>query len=181
MIVAHHGVPLSKTIVNAHILMGGDCMSKIVTKHAAIACNPVQYLKNFWENSIMFDQDQDLAERYLVRLWAGARFMTAAKTVDELSVESYTTGKAGIDNLPPTSSAILVHIHCTALLVHRACHLLTVAMDREPRLNLLEHGGKEQFRMLLPSKGLMALPQHVLTTCSCSAKCKNRWCGCFSA
>ena len=102
-------------------------------------------------------------------------------TFNELRVERYTSGKTGIDNPPPTSCVIRVHTHRAALLVHRACHLLTAAMDTEPRLDPLEHGWEEHFGMLLPSKGLMALPPRVLTTCSCSTKCKNRRPGCFSA
>ena len=63
-IAAHHGTPLSKTIIKAHILTGDDCMSKIGTKHAAITSDPVQYLTSF----VMTDQDRDQAEWYLVRV-----------------------------------------------------------------------------------------------------------------
>ena len=62
-----------KTILEAHILTGEDCMSKIGTKHAAIHLNPEQYLTNFGENSEPSDTDMALAEEFLVKCWAGVR------------------------------------------------------------------------------------------------------------
>jgi hypothetical protein len=104
------GEPMAKTVIKAHILTGDDCMSKIGTKHAAIVSDPVQYLMNFGEENSLSDQDAALAEKYLVRVWAGARSKTNAETFDQLRIESYTSGSIGIDALPPTSSVVRGHI-----------------------------------------------------------------------
>ena len=82
---------LSRTIIKAHILSGNDCLSKVGSKHAAIMLNPVQYLVNF-ADGILTDQDIALAERYLVRVWAGVRSTTTAETFDELRLEAYLKG-----------------------------------------------------------------------------------------
>ena len=58
------GASLSKTLIKAHILTGDDYISKVWTKHAAMAFDPVQYLT---------EQAAALADKYLVRVWTGAR------------------------------------------------------------------------------------------------------------
>ena len=52
--VSHLGEPLAKTVIKikAHISTGDDCMSKVGTKHAAVVCDPVQYLTNCGETGI---------------------------------------------------------------------------------------------------------------------------------
>ena len=47
--------------------------------------------------------------------------------------------KAGIDALPPTSSEIRGHIHRGDFLVNRACRLLATDVERDARLELVEH------------------------------------------
>ena len=133
-------------------------MSKVGTKHAAMASDPVQYLTNFGDADIFTEQGAALAEKYLVRGWAGARSSTTAVTFDDLRVENYTCANAGIDALPPTSSVIRGHIKRGAFLVHRACHLLATAKEPEERLAPLEHGWEDHSGTLLPSKCLK--PQH---------------------
>lgn len=114
--IAQLKTPLAKTMIKAHILTGDDCMSKVETKHAAVACDPIQYLTNFGET----EQDEALAEKYLVRVWAGDRSTTTTETFDQLRLENYTSASAGIDFLPPTSSVIKGHIRRGAFLVHNA-------------------------------------------------------------
>ena len=128
-------VSLAKTVIKAHILSGDDCMSKVGSKH-----DPVKYLSNFGEESILTEQDISCAEKYLVRVWAGVRSKTTAETFDELRFENYIGGATGIDSLPPTSSVIRGHIHHGAFLIYKACNLLNISnahiMDAEP----LNHG-----------------------------------------
>lgn len=81
-------------------------MSKVGTKHAAMASDPVQYLTNFGEADTLSEQDIALAERYLVRVWAGVRSATTAETFDQLRMENYTSASDRIDSLPPTSSTV---------------------------------------------------------------------------
>ena len=100
------GPSLSKTVIKAHILTGDDFKIKVGTKHAAMASDPVQYLANFGKTDTLTEQDAAFAEKYLVRVWAGARSTTTAKTFDDFRLEIYTSGSAGIDALPPTSSGI---------------------------------------------------------------------------
>ena len=59
-------------------------MSKVGTKHAAVECDPVQYLTNFAENDVLSEQDIQLGEHYLVRVCAGVRSKTMCTTFDEL-------------------------------------------------------------------------------------------------
>jgi hypothetical protein len=179
--VSQLGASLAKTVIKAHILTGDDCMSKVGTKHAAMACDPVQYLTNFGEKEILLEQDAALAEKYLVRVWAGARSSTTTETFDQLRVENFVSASAGIDALPPTSSEIRGHIQRGAFLVYQACHLLATADERDARMEPLQHGWEEHFGALLPSKFLKPLPQSLLTICKCAGKCDTRRCGCRSA
>ena len=99
----------------------------------------------------------------MVHVWASARSTATAETFDQLRVDNYTSDRSGIDALPPTSSVIRGHMRRGALLVHRACHLLTTADERESRLDPVEHGWEEKFGTLLASKCPNRLPQNVVT------------------
>ena len=67
------GRTLCLSFLKAHVLTGDDYMSRIGTKHAALASNPSQLLANFAETDVLSDEDLHMAERFLVRAWAGAR------------------------------------------------------------------------------------------------------------
>ena len=111
----------------------------------------VQYLTNFGEADTLSEQDTALAEKYLVRVKAGARSSTAKESFDDLRGKMYITS-FGIDTLPPTTSVIRGHIQRAAFLVHSACTLLTTAKERREREEPLKHGWEENFGALLPSK-----------------------------
>src|SRR5277367_5038206 len=113
-------------------------MSKVGIKHAAMIYDPVQYLTNFGETSILLEQDAALAEKYLVRVWAGAISTTTSDTFDQLRVDNFISANAGIEALPPTSSEIRGHILRGAFLVHRACHLLVTAGEPNAKLEPLK-------------------------------------------
>jgi len=66
-------------------------MSKIGTKHASMARDPVKYLNNFGEIHTLLEQDTELAKKCLVRVWAGARSTTTCETFDQFRAESYLT------------------------------------------------------------------------------------------
>ncbi|KAH3698913.1 hypothetical protein DPMN_073858 [Dreissena polymorpha] len=76
---------------------------------------------NFGETDTLSEKDEALAEKYLIRVWAGARSMTTAETFDHLRLENYTSATAWLDCLPPTSSVIKGHIRGGAFLIHREC------------------------------------------------------------
>ena len=48
--VQNQSVSLAKMELKLHILMGGDCMSKMGSKHAGLKCDPARYISNFAEN-----------------------------------------------------------------------------------------------------------------------------------
>jgi hypothetical protein len=158
-------------------------MSKIGTKHGAMVCDPVKYLKHFGETENLSENDAALAEQYLVRLWAGARSNTTGQTFDQLRVENYIGASGGIEAIPPTSSEIRGHIKRGAFLVHKTCQLLATAAANESdaRLQPSRYGWEEHFGTLLPSKCMKPLPRSLLTTCECAGKCKSRRYGCRSA
>ena len=60
--VSQFGAPFAKTVIRGHILTGDDYVRKVGTKHAAMACSPVQYLTNFGETDPLLEQDVVLAE-----------------------------------------------------------------------------------------------------------------------
>ena len=155
-----------------------DCMSKVGTKHAAMVSDPVRFLTNFGEEDTLSEQDKTLAEKYLVRVWAGVRSATKANTFDELRFEAYTSASVGIDSFPPTSSIINGHIHRGAFLVYKACHLLATDNENVPRLEPSEHGWENHCGALLPSKCLRPLPPHTIRVCKCTSKCDSRRFGC---
>ena len=179
--VSQLGAPVVKTVIKAYILTGDDCMRKVGTKHAAMTCYPVQYLTNFGETDTLSDQDVVLADMYLVRVWARARSTTTAHTFNQLRVEQYTSSRAGIDALPPTSSEIRGHIHRGAFLVNRACRLLATDNEREASLEPGEHKWEEHFGTLLHTKCMKRLPQNVVAIGRCAGKCDTQRYGCRSA
>ena len=179
--VSQIGAPVVNTVIKAHILTGDDCMRKVGTKHAAMTCDPVQYLTNFGETDTLSDQDVVLADMYLVRVWARARSTTTAHTFNQLRVEQYTSSMAGIDALPPTSSEKRGHIHRGAFLVNRACRLLATDNEREASLEPVEHEWEEHFGTLLHTKCMKRLPQNVVAICRCAGKCDTQRYGCRSA
>ena len=118
----------------------------------------------------MSEQDAALGEKYLVRVWSGARSNTTCYTFDQLRLVTYLSASVEIDALPPTSSEITGHIERGAFLVHRAINLL-VTVNEPSQLEPLEHEWEEHFGVLLPSKCLKPLPRDLLTTCNCAGKC----------
>ena len=110
----------------------------------------------------------------------GVRSNTTTETFDDLRLENYSSARAGIDALPPTSSVIRGHIQRGAFLVHRAFHLFETAKEPMARLGPLEHGWEEHFGTLLLSKGLKPLPPSQPTVCKCVGNCETRQCSCWS-
>ena len=107
--VSQLGPSLAKTVIKAHMLTGDDCMSKVGSNHAAMACDPVHYMTSFGQTDTLLEQDTELADKYLVRVWAGSTI--TCETFDQFRAESYLTQTVGIDALPPsTSSEIGGHV-----------------------------------------------------------------------
>lgn len=171
------GEGLSKVIVKAHILTGDDALSKIGTKHAALSCNPEHYLSNFAQSSMLTDENFTEAEKYLVRVWAGAKSKSESKTFDQLRVEVQlraTTPKS-LDALPPTSSAIHSHIRRAFYCIRKVLCLLDVT---QPDIDPTRYGWMKDNDTLLPEKGLNPLPPKMLFVCKCRGKCDSARCLC---
>ena len=168
------GTAFSKAILKAYILTGNDSISKVGTKHSAMTCDPVQYLTNFGEEAVLSEQDFALAERFLVRVWAGVRSKTTAETFDQLRLENFVNGSS-LESLPPTSSVINGHLKRGFFLVKQACNLLKNPNNSD---DPLEHGWVERFGMLLPDKNLKSLPEFVLKICKCQKSCESKNCRC---
>ncbi|KAH3725180.1 hypothetical protein DPMN_051015 [Dreissena polymorpha] len=79
---------------------------------------------NFGETDTLSEQDKALADKYLVRVWSGARSTTTAETFDHFRIENYNSASAGLDCIPPTSSVIKGNIRRGAFLIRNACKLL---------------------------------------------------------
>ena len=81
-------------------------MRKVGTKHAAKACNPVQYLTKFGETDTLSDQAVVLAEAVglLGSVSAGARSTTTGQIFHQFRVQHYTNSRAGNYARPPKSS-----------------------------------------------------------------------------
>ena len=141
----------------------------------------MQYLTHFGETDTLSDQYVVLAEKYLVRIWAGDRSTTTTHTFNQLRVEQYTSSRAGIYALPPTSSEIRGHILRGAFLVKRACRLLATDNERDARFEPVEHEWEEHFGTLLPSKCMRRLSHNVVAICRRAGKCDTQRCGCRSA
>ena len=60
--ISQLGQSLAKTLIKAHLDTGNDCIRKVVSKHAAVTCESVQYLKNCGETVALLEQDAVLAE-----------------------------------------------------------------------------------------------------------------------
>ena len=80
-----------------------------------------------------------LAERCLVRAWAGVMSTTTGKTFNQLRVDYYTSSIAGINDLHPTNRDNRGYIHRGSFPVNRACKLLATDNEREARLESVEH------------------------------------------
>ncbi len=104
---------------------GDDSLSKVGTKHAALLSSPVGLLFQFGETDAFSVADLELAERYLVDVWVGARSKTSSSTFDHLRLEVHINSVAGLDELPPTSSVIKGHISRIFLVIRNALTLLT--------------------------------------------------------
>ena len=102
-------------LVKVHVLSGNAAVSKVGTKHAALTCNPFS-LTNSAETDSLTTVDISVVERYMVKVWAGARSNTPADTFHKLRHDSCLNGKA-LTDLPPTSSAICGHIRTKVVLL----------------------------------------------------------------
>ena len=172
------GPAKSLTMIKAHIITGGDIHSKVGTKHAAVKTHPEKYLSSFGETPALSEQDISLAEEYLIKVTAGVMTKTRSTTFDAYRREKYTGGSTGINDLPPTSSAIRTHIHRASYSVYIACSLLD---QHKVHLDPREYGWETRFGVMLPVKSLRPLPPKMRKVCGCRGRCDRKTCKCIVA
>ena len=161
-------------LIKAHVLSGDDAVSKVGTKHAALVCQPMSLI-NFAETNSLAEADIRDVERYLVRLWEGARSNTTADTFDDLRYNCYLKGKS-LNELPPTSSVICGHIRRCFFVIRNAITLLETNVTMDPQ----DFGWTNVSGVLVPERFLRHLPADILVLCQCTGKCNSR-CKCRSS
>jgi hypothetical protein len=171
---ARLGADFCNIVIKTHVLSGDDAVSKVGTKHAALVCHPLSLI-NFAETDSLAEADMNVAEQYLVKLWAGACSSTTVNTFDKLRHDCYLTGKS-LNELPPTSSTICGHIRRCFYVIRNAITLLEA---RHNSLDPEDFGWSKEAGVLTPVRFLNPLPPELLMTCQCAGKCDSR-CKCTS-
>ena len=69
---ARFGAAFCSILVKVHVLSGKDDVSKVGTKHGELTCNPFS-LTNFAETDSLTSVDISVVERYIGKVWSGAR------------------------------------------------------------------------------------------------------------
>ena len=171
------GNELSRVLFKAHCITGNDVVSKIGTKHAALKCHPERYLSRFAETEVLTEIDFQVAEEYLVQVWAGVRSKTLKTSFDSLRLEAHRGSVVSLDKLPPTSSSIRGHIRRAFFAIRNGLTLL----DESAPLDPTDYGWKTHNGLLLPQKHMLLFPTHLLTICGCSGKCNTSRCACIAS
>ena len=172
------GAEWCKVLIKVHILTGNDFLSTIGTKLAAIKADPLKYLSEFAESTVLTDAELMMAEQYLVAVWNGVRSKTSAKTFDELRCDKHMNSTVvSLDKLPPTSSAIKEHLKRSYAVIRNALSLLD--NNRLP-FNPINNGWYAESEKLYPVKGLKSFPIDLLVICGCKGKCRGK-CKCAAA
>uniref|UniRef100_A0A6P7FZ99 Uncharacterized protein LOC114325789 n=1 Tax=Diabrotica virgifera virgifera TaxID=50390 RepID=A0A6P7FZ99_DIAVI len=162
-----HGKQVCSILPALHHLTGGDYTSKVGTKARALKENPTQYLQNFARDCSPFSIEKCTknAEKFLVNI---------TKTVDcnctsfdELRVWIYKHKNSVIENLPPTSNSIKLHILRAFYVVHIQTNVLNSAMDE---LDPTSYGFFMDDNLLMPQKVhiLIPLAEKLPAGCNCS-------------
>ena len=156
-----------------HVFPGNDAVSKVGTKHAALTCNPLSLI-NFAETDSLTTVDISVVERYMVKVWAGARSNTTADTFHKFRHDSYLKGKA-LTDLPPTSSAICGHIRWCFCVIRNAIALLeTHQHDLLPQ----NFGWTIEGSVMIPTESTQPILPELLVRCQCGGRCEIRKCKC---
>ena len=166
-----------KHIVKAHIVTGTETISKIGTKHAALAFNPDIALSLFGESPVLTESDLINGEQYLVKVWHGVKSTTNARTFDELRLntrQSLSKSVIPLDAYPPTSSVMRGHLRRCFYEVKTA---LTLLAD-PPNLDPLDFGWEELDGIMVPHKCLNEMDEKLTKVCGCGGKCNTNVCSC---
>lgn len=165
------GRGLCQVLPAVHTLTGCDYTSKVGTKHAALMANPETHLNDFMVAKESIDNAIVKAEAYLTQVLKKG---TQMKTMNQLRNYKYHHAKrSGLDDLPPTSYAIGLHIKRAYFATHQMVSLLSSCEPLDPR----EFGFEIIDNLLVPSKGSNPIPEDLAIHCLCK-KCGTQRCPC---
>ena len=120
------------------------------------------------------EENIEMAEQYLVKVFKRS---TNCKNFDELRIFSYHLKCALIDDLPPTSNTIKLHILRAYYIVYCHINCLEITVTSiDPKL----FGFVEENDLLLPEKVEILIPpvEEFSPNCTCKS-CKINVCICF--
>ena len=165
------GRSLCQVLPAVHTLTGCDYTSKVGTKHAALIANPEMYLKDFVVATGNLDTVIDKVEAYLTQVLKKG---TTMKTMNQLRSHRYHHAKRScLDDLPPTSHAIRLHILRAYFATKEMVSLLSSCEPSDPR----QFGFEFIDDLLVPSRGNNPIPEDIAIHCTCQ-KCGTRRCPC---
>ena len=161
--------PLRNVLLACFVGTGCDYISKVGTKHGAIAAFPEKNLDQFGTvnlNRKIISQ----AEEYLVNVLKNNASET---TFDQLRLSQYNKHLDLMD-LPPDSQSIrLGHIPRWWFIVKK---LRSIHDETELSLSPTDYGWIDIDGCLLPEKHLFLVPEGLQRTCDCNSKVKAKRC-----
>ncbi|KAK7070134.1 hypothetical protein SK128_020161 [Halocaridina rubra] len=153
------------------VKQGCDYTSKVGTKYAAFMANPDIHLSDFMVATGNMDNAVAKAETYLKQVLKKG---TGMKTMDQLRNYKYHhANRSCLDDLPPTSHAIRLHIRRVYFATHQLVSLLSSCEPLDPK----EFGFELIGNLLVPSKGNNPIPDDLAIHCT-SQICRTQRCPC---
>ena len=165
--------PLCSVLPALHALSGCDTTSKVGTKAAALKANPTEYLLGFGKSAHPENLESNYmkAEQYLIQVLKNG---SPIKCMDKLRYFLYHQSKnITIEDLPPTSYAILGHIKRA----YYTCHVMLTCLDGKIHLDPQQFGYEAKDGLLVASKFQRLIPDRLVQYCSC-LKCSTVRCYC---
>ena len=150
-----------------HSLTGCDITSKVGTKKAALAANPIKYLTSFGKSSTLRERDIELAEKYLVKVLKGEGddFMSL-----RVYMFNFSKGSSHL-NLPSTSMALLPHIKRSFWYTYDITHILD---EQRTILNPEHYGFIMIDSLLLPERVLSKIDERYTEICKNCTNCSRK-------
>ncbi|KAK7071366.1 hypothetical protein SK128_026232 [Halocaridina rubra] len=122
---------LCQVLPAVHTLTGCDYTSKVGIKHAVLMGNPEIHLNDFMIATGNMDNAVARAEAYLTQVLKKG---TGMKTMHQLRNYKYHHAKRScVDDLPPTSHAIRLHIRRAFFATHQMVSLLSPCEPLDPK------------------------------------------------
>ncbi|KAK7067945.1 hypothetical protein SK128_028378, partial [Halocaridina rubra] len=132
------------------------------------------HLNDFMVATGNMDNEVAKAEAYLMQIFKKG---TGMETMDQLRYYKYHHAKRScLDDLPPTSHTIRLHIRRTHFATNQMVSLLSSCEPLDPKEFDFELIGN----LLVPSKGNNPIPEDLAIHCTCQ-KCGTQRCPCLAS